>query len=357
MLRLSDDIFINSRDQMEKISTRDGYGKALLELGKQNKNVVALDADLSDSTRSEYFAKQFPERFFSMGIAEQNMIGAAAGLAFSGKIVYASTFAIFSERAYEFTRNIISRNRLNVKIAGSHAGIATGEDGKSAQAIEDIAIYRVLPNMIVLQPCDSIECERMVFELSKYDGPSYMRMHRNPVPVIHSPDYKFQLGKGEVLRQGRDAVILETYGSGTTLPGLLNPIQFYSRHTNNRGEIVGIAAVIGIAEGAFHLRYPTAKGLIKAGALYSNGLTELNATYRMASALHEARKLPHEDGRAFLAFAYESGLEFPENSDRVLHANLTGRGSYHENLPLKPLSEALQIWGQVKSHAKQKQLV
>ena len=210
MLRLSDDIFINSRDQMEKISTRDGYGKALLELGKQNKNVVALDADLSDSTRSEYFAKQFPERFFSMGIAEQNMIGAAAGLAFSGKIVYASTFAIFSERAYEFTRNIISRNRLNVKIAGSHAGIATGEDGKSAQAIEDIAIYRVLPNMIVLQPCDSIECERMVFELSKYDGPSYMRMHRNPVPVIHSPDYKFQLGKGEVLRQGRDAVIFAT---------------------------------------------------------------------------------------------------------------------------------------------------
>ncbi len=194
----------------QKLATRDGYGKALLELGKINPNVVALDADLSDSTRSEYFAKQFPERFFSMGIAEQNMIGTAAGLAFSGKIVYASTFAIFSERAYEFTRNIISRNRLNVKIAGSHAGIATGEDGKSAQAIEDIAIYRALPNMVVLQPCDSIECERMVFELSRYDGPSYMRMHRNPVPVIHSPDYNFQLGKGEVLKQGKDAVIFAT---------------------------------------------------------------------------------------------------------------------------------------------------
>jgi len=195
---------------MEKIATRDGYGKALLELGKLNPNVVALDADLSDSTRSEYFAKQFPDRFFSMGIAEQNMIGAAAGLAFSGKIPYASTFAVFSERAYEFVRNIISRNKLNVKIAGSHAGIATGEDGKSAQAIEDIAVYRALPNMVVLQPSDSVEAEKMVFELADYNGPSYMRIHRNPVPVIHSSDYKFEMGKGEILKEGKDAVVFAT---------------------------------------------------------------------------------------------------------------------------------------------------
>ncbi len=195
---------------MEKIATRDGYGKALLELGKINKNVVALDADLSDSTRSEYFAKQFPERFFSMGIAEQNMIGTAAGLAFSGKIPYASTFAIFSERAYEFVRNIVSRNKLNVKIAGSHAGISTGEDGKSAQAIEDIAAYRTLPNMIVLQPCDSIEAEKMVFALADYKGPSYMRMHRNAMPVIHNTDYKFEIGKGEILKDGKDAVVFAT---------------------------------------------------------------------------------------------------------------------------------------------------
>jgi len=198
--------------EQQKAATRDGYGKALLELGKQNPDVVALDADLSDSTRSEYFARQFPERFFSMGIAEQDMIGAAAGLAFSGKIAYASTFAVFSERAYEFVRNIVSRNKLNVKIAGSHAGIATGEDGKSAQAIEDIAIYRALPNMIVLQPCDAVECEKMVFALADYKGPSYMRMHRNAVPVIHNADYKFEIGKGEVLRQGRDAVV---FASGT----------------------------------------------------------------------------------------------------------------------------------------------
>jgi len=196
--------------EQQKSATRDGYGKALLELGKINPNVVALDADLSDSTRSEYFAKQFPERFFSMGIAEQDMIGAAAGLAFSGKIVYASTFAVFSERAYEFIRNIISRNKLNVKIAGSHAGIATGEDGKSAQAIEDIAAYRALPNMIVLQPCDAIEAEKMVFALADYKGPSYMRMHRNAVPVIHNSNYKFEIGNGEILKQGKDAVIFAT---------------------------------------------------------------------------------------------------------------------------------------------------
>ncbi|MBI3035152.1 transketolase family protein [Candidatus Woesearchaeota archaeon] len=196
--------------EQQKLATRDGYGKALLELGKINPNVVALDADLSDSTRSEYFAKQFPERFFSMGIAEQNLIGAAAGLAFSGKIPYASTFAIFSERAYEFVRNVVSRNKLNVKIAGSHAGIATGEDGKSAQAIEDIAIYRALPNMIVLQPCDFVEAEKMVFALAGYKGPSYMRMHRNPLPVIHSNDYNFEIGKGEIMKQGKDAVIFAT---------------------------------------------------------------------------------------------------------------------------------------------------
>src|SRR3990167_1030931 len=196
----------------QKSATRDGYGKALLELGKQNENVVALDADLSDSTRSEYFAKEFPDRFFSMGIAEQNMIGAAAGLAYSGKIAYASTFAVFSERAYEFTRNVVSRNKLNVRIAVSHAGIFTGEDGKSAQAIEDIAAYRALPNMIVLQPCDAVETEKIVFALADYKGPSYMRMHRNPVPVIHDADYKFEIGKGEILKEGKDAVI---FSSGT----------------------------------------------------------------------------------------------------------------------------------------------
>lgn len=193
-----------------KIPTRDGYGKGLLALGKKNPHVVVLDADLSDSTRTEWFKDAFPERFISMGIAEQNMIGTAAGLSVSGKIPYASSFAIFGERAFELVRNIISRNKLNVKIAGSHGGIFTGEDGKSAQAIEDIAIYRALPNMIVMQPADAIEAEKAVLALEKYNGPSYMRLLRNPVPVIHDDNYKFCIGEGEVLKEGKDAVIFAT---------------------------------------------------------------------------------------------------------------------------------------------------
>ena len=196
----------------QKIATREGYGKALLELGKINPNVVVVDADLGDSTKAEYFGKQFPERFFTMGIAEQDMIGAAAGLSVCGKIPYASTFAVFSERAFEFTRNIVARNKLNVKICGSHAGITTGEDGKSAQAIEDIAIYRSLPNMVVLQPSDAVEAEKMVFALADYKGPSYMRVHRTAYPIIHDKNYKFEIGKGEILREGKDAVI---FASGT----------------------------------------------------------------------------------------------------------------------------------------------
>src|SRR3989344_4160157 len=196
----------------QKIATREGYGKALLELGKINRNVVVVDADLGDSTKAEHFGKAFPERFFTMGIAEQDMIGVAAGLSVSGKIPYASTFAVFSERAFEFVRNIVARNKLNVKICGSHAGITTGEDGKSAQALEDVAIYRSLPNMAVLQPCDPVEAEKMVFALAEYYGPSYMRVHRTAYPVIHDKNYKFEMGKGEILRQGKDAVI---FASGT----------------------------------------------------------------------------------------------------------------------------------------------
>ena len=196
--------------EIQKIATRDAYGEALVELGKRNKNVVVLDADLSDSTRSEKFQKEFPDRFFSMGIAEQNMIGTAAGLSVSGKIPYASTFAIFSERAIELVRNIISRNKLNVKIAGSHAGISTGEDGKSAQAIEDISLYRSLPYITVIQPCDAVETKKAVFALEKYNGPSYMRLLRNALPVIHDENYTFEIGKGELLRKGKDIAIFAT---------------------------------------------------------------------------------------------------------------------------------------------------
>ena len=194
----------------EEKATREGYGSALVELGKSNQDVVVVDADLGDSTKAESFGKEFPERYFTAGIAEQDMIGIAAGLAVSGKIPYASTFAIFSERAFEFVRNIVSRNKLNVKLAGSHAGIHTGEDGKSAQAIEDISIYRTLPNMIVIQPCDYIETKKAVHALVNYNGSSYMRLLRNPLPIIHDNNYRFELGKGEILRKGKDAVIFAT---------------------------------------------------------------------------------------------------------------------------------------------------
>src|SRR3989344_7825860 len=198
------------KEEKGKIATRDGYGKGLVIAGKKNKDVVALDADLSDSTRSEMFKKEFPDRFFSMGIAEQDMIGTAAGLAVSGKIPYASSFAIFGLRAFELTRNIIARNKINVKIVGSHAGLFTGEDGKSAQAIEDISVYRTLPNFIVIQPCDAIEAEKATLALLDYKGPSYMRLLRNPLPIIHDTNYKFEIGKGGILRNGKDAVIFAT---------------------------------------------------------------------------------------------------------------------------------------------------
>jgi transketolase len=193
-----------------KVATREGYGKALAELGKKNPNVVAVDADLGDSTKAESFGKAFPDRYITVGIAEQNMIGVAAGLSVSGKIPFASTFSVFSERGFEFMRNIAARNKLNVKLAGSHSGIFTGEDGKSAQAIEDIAVYRSLPNIVILQPSDAIEAEKMVYALADYHGPSYMRIHRNPVNAIHTNDYKFEIGKAEVLKDGKDAVIFAT---------------------------------------------------------------------------------------------------------------------------------------------------
>ena len=213
-----------------KIATRDGYGKALAELGKVNDKVVVVDADLGDSTKAENFGKLFPDRYFTVGIAEQNMIGVAAGLSVNGKIPFASTFAIFSERAFEFVRNIASRNKLNVKLAGSHAGISTGEDGKSAQAIEDVAIYRALPNMAVLQPSDALEAEKIVFFLADYKGPSYLRLHRTAYPIIHSPDYEFNFGKGEILKQGKDAVI---FASGTMVHESLAAAQILEKEDIN----------------------------------------------------------------------------------------------------------------------------
>ena len=194
---------------MSKIATRDAYGKTLLKLGETNDNVVVLDADLSKSTKTNDFSKAFPNRFFNMGIAEQNLIGAACGFATAGKIPFASTFAMFATgRAFEVIRNSVCYPKLNVKICATHAGITVGEDGASHESIEDISIMRSIPNMTVVVPADGIETEKVILEAAKYNGPMYVRLGRSAVPTLFGEDYKFEIGKGTVLRDGNDATII-----------------------------------------------------------------------------------------------------------------------------------------------------
>lgn len=194
---------------VDKIATRDAYGKALLALGAENSQVVVLDADLSKSTKTADFAKKYPERFFNMGIAEANLIGTAAGLATTGKIPFASTFAIFAVgRAFEQIRNSIAYPRLNVKIAATHAGISVGEDGGSHQAIEDVGIMRAVPNMTVLVPADGEETRQVILAAAEYKGPVYIRMGRLALPVLFGEDYHFEIGKANVLKEGTDVAIM-----------------------------------------------------------------------------------------------------------------------------------------------------
>ncbi len=193
----------------DKIATRDAYGKALLTLGTGNPKVVVLDADLSKSTKTADFGKKYPERFFNMGIAEANLLGTAAGLATAGKIPFASTFAIFAVgRAFEQIRNSIAYPKLNVKIAATHAGITVGEDGGSHQAIEDVAIMRAVPNMVVLVPADGEETRQVVLAAAEYQGPVYIRMGRLALPVLFDEGYHFEIGKANVLREGTDVAIM-----------------------------------------------------------------------------------------------------------------------------------------------------
>jgi transketolase len=194
---------------MSKVATRDVYGKVLAQLGAENKDIVVLDADLSKSTKTCDFAKAFPERFFDMGVAEQNMLGTAAGFAAAGKIPFASSFAIFAVgRAFEQIRNSIAYPKLNVKIAATHAGISVGEDGASHQSIEDIAIMRVLPNMTVIIPADGIETELAVKAAVAYKGPVYLRLGRLALPVLFDDSYKFEIGKANMVREGSDVTVI-----------------------------------------------------------------------------------------------------------------------------------------------------
>jgi transketolase len=193
----------------EKQATRDAYGKALVALGAENPDVVALDADLSKSTKTADFAKHYPERFFNMGVAEQNLMGTAAGLAAAGKIPFASTFAIFATgRAFEQIRNSIAYPKLNVKIAATHAGITVGEDGGSHQSVEDVAVMRSVPNMTILVPADGEETRQVIKAAARYKGPVYIRMGRLDVPLLFGGDYHFEIGKANILRDGSDAAIM-----------------------------------------------------------------------------------------------------------------------------------------------------
>ncbi len=195
----------------DRIATREAYGNALIKLGELNPNIVVLDADLSKSTKTAGFAKKFPERFFQMGIAEADMMATAGGFSTTGKIPFASTFAIFATgRAYDQVRNTIGYPGLNVKIAATHAGPTVGDDGGSHQSIEDITLMRVIPGMTVLNPADSLETEKLIFAAAEHYGPVYIRLGREPMPVIFDADYRPEIGKAVRLKDGKAATIIAT---------------------------------------------------------------------------------------------------------------------------------------------------
>ena len=195
--------------EMKKIATRDSYGNALKALGEKFDNLVVLDADLAGATKTSVFQKAFPERHFDCGIAEANMICVAAGLSTTGMVPFASSFAMFAAgRAFEQVRNSVGYPHLNVKIGATHGGISVGEDGASHQCCEDFALMRSIPGMTVICPADDVEAKAAVEAAYKMEGPVYLRFGRLAVPVFHSEDYKFEIGKGEVLREGKDVAII-----------------------------------------------------------------------------------------------------------------------------------------------------
>ena len=198
--------------EVKKIATRESYGNALVELGREDENLVVLDADLAAATKTGIFKKEFPDRHIDCGIAECNMMGIAAGLALTGKIPFASSFAMFAAgRAFEQVRNSIGYPKINVKIGATHAGISVGEDGATHQCNEDIALMRTIPNMIVINPADDVEARAAVRAAYEHVGPVYLRFGRLAAPVINdNPEYKFELGKGVTLREGKDITIVAT---------------------------------------------------------------------------------------------------------------------------------------------------
>lgn len=206
-------------DEMKKIATRDSLGNALKELGENVDNVIVMDADLAGATKTSIFKAAHPEHFFDCGIAEANMIGVAAGLSTMGLVPFISTFAMFvAGRGFEQVRNTVGYPHLNVKIAATHAGISVGEDGASHQCCEDIGLMRLIPGMTVMCPSDDVEARKMIRAAYEMVGPVYMRFARNPTAVIHTEEYDFRIGKGEILQDGTDVAIIAT---GTMVPEAL----------------------------------------------------------------------------------------------------------------------------------------
>ncbi|MDK2789634.1 MAG: transketolase [Methanothermococcus sp.] len=233
----------------KKIGMRNAYGETLVELGKKYENIVVLDADLSGSTKSAMFAKEFPERFFNAGIAEQNMIGMAAGLARTGKIVFASTFAMFATgRAWEQIRNSVAYPNLNVKVIATHSGITVGEDGASHQMTEDIAILRAIPNMAVIAPADYYETKNVIRWCAEYNGPVYVRMPRRDTEVIFESeeDAKFEFGKARILKEGNDLTIIAT---GEMVPEGLKAAEIL-KENGIAAEVVSMSTIKPIDEEA-----------------------------------------------------------------------------------------------------------
>ena len=195
--------------KIERIPQRDGYGKGLLELCKENDKIMVLDADVSASTRTAWVAKEYPEKFMNVGISEQDLVGEAAGLALGGMIPFVSTYGVFlSGRAWDQIRTTVCYNNLNVKFGGAHAGISVGPDGATHQALEDMAIMRVLPNMTVIAPCDCVETKKAVIAAAATEGPVYIRFGREAVPVVTDDDTPFELGKARLVRDGKDVAII-----------------------------------------------------------------------------------------------------------------------------------------------------
>ncbi len=194
--------------EKEKIPMRDGYGKALLKLAEEKKNLIVMDADVAKSTRTVWIREQYPEKFIDMGIAEQDMVGTAAGLALGGMLPFATTYGVFlAGRAWDQIRTTICYNHLNVKLAGAHAGISVGADGATHQSLEDIALMRVLPGMTVVVPCDAYETEKATLALAEQEGPCFIRFGREAVPVVTKKESPFILGKANIMREGKDIVL------------------------------------------------------------------------------------------------------------------------------------------------------